>query len=37
LDEYLRAIEGTEPDEGAPKGEGEAPRKPNRKEGSSDG
>ena len=27
LDEYLRAIEGTEPDEGAPKGEGEAPRR----------
>jgi DNA-binding transcriptional ArsR family regulator len=29
LDEYLRAIEGTEPEEGAPKAE----RKPNRKEG----
>ena len=29
LDEYLRAIEGTEPEEGAPKAE----RKPNRMEG----
>src|SRR5437879_9959896 len=27
LDEYLRATEGTEPDEGAPNGGGEAPRR----------
>ena len=37
FDEYLRSIQGTEPEEGAAKGEGEAPRKaprkPNRKEG----
>jgi DNA-binding transcriptional ArsR family regulator len=33
FDEYLRSIQGTEPEEGAAKGEGNAPRKPNRKEG----
>ena len=33
LDEYLRAIEGTEPHEGAAKGERKAQRQTNRKEG----
>jgi DNA-binding transcriptional ArsR family regulator len=37
FDEYLRSIQGTEPEEGTAKGEGKAPRKaqrkPNRKEG----
>ena len=33
LDEYLRATEGTEPEEGAAKGEGKAPTKLNGKEG----
>jgi DNA-binding transcriptional ArsR family regulator len=37
FDEYLRSIQGTEPEEDAPKGEGKAPRKaqrkPNRMEG----
>jgi DNA-binding transcriptional ArsR family regulator len=37
FDEYLRAVQGAAPEEGAPKGEGTAPRKaqrkPNRMEG----
>jgi DNA-binding transcriptional ArsR family regulator len=37
FDEYLRSIQGAEPEKGTAKGEGEAPRKaqrkPNRKEG----
>ena len=33
MDEYLRAIEGTEPHEGAAKGERKAQRQTNRKEG----